>query len=45
MLRLPLTSVMLATLLLFSVGLAVMPPVIVAVVVATSRRASPAEAN
>ncbi len=34
MLRLPLTSVMLATLLLFSDGLAVMPLVIVAVVVA-----------
>ena len=33
MLRLPLTSVMLATLLLFSDGLAVMPLVIVAVVV------------
>jgi H+/Cl- antiporter ClcA len=34
MLRLPLTSVLLATLLLFSDGLAVMPLVIVAVVVA-----------
>jgi len=34
MLRLPLTSVLLATLLLFSSGLAVMPLVIVAVVVA-----------
>jgi hypothetical protein len=33
MLRLPLTSVLLATLLLFSDGLAVMPLVIVAVVV------------
>jgi hypothetical protein len=33
MLRLPLTSVLLATLLLFSNGLAVMPLVIVAVVV------------
>jgi hypothetical protein len=34
MLRLPLTSVLLATLLLFADGLAVMPLVIVAVVVA-----------
>jgi hypothetical protein len=34
MLALPMTSVLLATLLLFSDGLAVMPPVIVAVVVA-----------
>jgi hypothetical protein len=34
MLRLPMTSVLLATLLLFSDGLAVMPLVIVAVVVA-----------
>jgi hypothetical protein len=34
MLRLPLTSVLLATLLLFSAGVAVMPLVIVAVVVA-----------
>jgi hypothetical protein len=34
MLKLPLTSVMLATLLLFEDGLAVMPLVIVAVVVA-----------
>jgi hypothetical protein len=33
MLRLPMTSVMLATLLLFSDGLAVMPLVIVSVVV------------
>jgi H+/Cl- antiporter ClcA len=44
MLRLPLTAVLLATLLLFSDGLAVMPVVIVAVVVAylTSLRIAPA---
>jgi H+/Cl- antiporter ClcA len=44
MLRLPLTSVLLATLLLFSDGLAVMPLVIVAVVVAyvVSARLTPA---
>ena len=43
MLRLPMTSVLLATLLLTSDGLAVMPVVIVAVVVAfvTSARLSP----
>ena len=46
MLRLPLTSVLLATLLLFSDGLAVMPLVIVAVVVAyvVSARLVPARA-
>jgi H+/Cl- antiporter ClcA len=46
MLRLPLTSVLLATLLLFSAGLAVMPLVIVAVVVAyvVSARLAPAPA-
>jgi H+/Cl- antiporter ClcA len=46
MLRLPLTSVLLATLLLFSDGLAVMPLVIVAVVVAyvVSARLAPAPA-
>jgi H+/Cl- antiporter ClcA len=46
MLRLPLTSVLLATLLLFSAGLAVMPLVIVAVVVAyvVSARLTPAPA-
>jgi H+/Cl- antiporter ClcA len=46
MLRLPLTSVLLATLLLFSDGLAVMPLVIVAVVVAyvVSARLTPAPA-
>jgi hypothetical protein len=44
MLSLPMTSVLLATLLLFSDGLAVMPLVIVAVVVAhvTAARLSPA---
>lgn len=44
MLRLPMTSVLLATLLLFSDGLAVMPLVIVAVVVAhvTAARLAPA---
>jgi hypothetical protein len=43
MLKLPMTSVLLATLLLFSDGLAVMPLVIVAVVVAhvASARISP----
>ncbi|MFD2420624.1 chloride channel protein [Amycolatopsis pigmentata] len=47
MLRLPLTSVMLATLLLFSSGVAVMPLVIVAVVVAyvVSARLEPRPAN
>jgi len=47
MLRLPLTSVLLATLLLFSDGLAVMPLVIVAVVVAyvASARLAPAPAS
>jgi len=47
MLRLPLTSVLLATLLLFSDGLAVMPLVIVAVVVAyvVSARLIPAAAT
>jgi H+/Cl- antiporter ClcA len=46
MLRLPLTSVLLATLLLYSDGLAVMPLVIVAVVVAyvASARLAPAKA-
>jgi chloride channel protein, CIC family len=46
MLKLPLTSVLLATLLLFSNGLAVMPLVIVAVVVAyvASTRLAPASA-
>jgi hypothetical protein len=44
MLRLPLTAVLLATLLLFSDGVAVMPLVIVAVIVAyiTSLRIAPA---
>jgi len=47
MLTLPLTSVLLVTLLLFSDGIAVMPLVIVAVVVAyvTSARLGPAEAK
>ena len=47
MLRLPMTSVLLATLLLTADGLAVMPVVIVAVVVAyvTSARLSPAPAK
>jgi H+/Cl- antiporter ClcA len=47
MLRLPLSSVLLATLLLFSDGLAVMPLVIVAVVVAhvVAARLSPAPAH
>jgi hypothetical protein len=46
MLKLPLTSVLLATLLLFADGLAVMPLVIVAVVVAhvVAARLGPAQA-
>ena len=44
MLALPMTSVLLATLLLFSDGLAVMPLVIVAVVVAHVTAARPAPA-
>jgi hypothetical protein len=47
MLTLPLSSVLLVTLLLFSDGITVMPLVIVAVVVAyvTSARLAPAEAK